>query len=440
MKTVLLIAYYYPPLGGMGTQRALKWARYLADFGWHAIVLTPGHGAYFIDATLDDGTAYGVEIVRTPLYHLNPLAAKTPATPGVVAASPASSSAPSATLKGRLKNLVKTWLYFPDGQNGWFFPALRAGDKLLKTRQIDAIVSTSFPVTAHFVAARLARKYDVPWVADYRDLWTQNQTDDLHVSRARQRFDQRAERRLLHKAAAVTTVSKGQARELQKVTGKKKRAALIRNGFDSEDFSDLEQQRPDKWTLTFVGTYYSFYAPQTLFAVLARLISKGRIDRNKVRFRVIGDPSAELRVLLQQAELEDITEFTGFVSYRTALQHQVNASLLLLMVTSDRSKPGVIHGKTFEYLGARRPILTLAPPEFEVAEIVRESGAGTVVEPHDEKGIEACLLHSYDEYTSGADNGSAPADIARYERRAGAQQLAQLLDELSFKTSKITIS
>ena len=438
MKTVLLIAYYYPPLGGMGTQRALKWARYLADFGWHAIVLTPERGAYHTDSTLDDGTAYGVEIVRTPLYHLNPFAGRGDVAAGATTSVIASTADDS--LKNRLKGLVKTWLYFPDGQNGWFFPALRAGDELLKTRQIDAIVSTSFPVTAHFVAARLARKHDVPWVADYRDLWTHNQCDDFYASQARRRVDQRAERRVLRHSAAITTVSKRQARVLQSIAGKKKRVELIRNGFDPEDFSSLKYQRPDKWTLTFVGTYYSFYEPQTLFAVLNRLVSGGRIERDKMRFRVVSEPNAELSGLLKDADLENLTEFTGFVAYRTALQYQVNASLLLLMVTRDRSNPGVIHGKTFEYLGAGRPVLTLAPPEFEIAEIMRQSGAGRVVEPHDEAAIEAALLRSYDDYIAGADanagadagadDAATPRDIVRYERRAGAQQLAQLLDEL----------
>ena len=432
MKTVLLIAYYYPPLGGIGSQRALKWARFLADFGWKVIVLTPESGAYHLDTTLDDGTESGVEVVRTPVWsvRLRGKSAPNPSTLPKSAPPNVPGSGAQNPLKARLKTWVRTWLYIPDGQNGWYFPAVRAGDGLFEKHQIDAIVSTSFPVTAHLIAARLKRRHGVPWVADFRDLWTENQSADFYASPVRKRLDQRIERRLLRRCDALTTVSSALAHTLRSIA-RKKRVEVIRNGFDPADFAGLQGSAPDKWTLTFVGTYYPFYDPAPLLRVLSRLLQSGQMERNTVRFRAVGAPHPELQRLLQEANLSDIAEFTGFVSHQAALQFTVDASLLLLLMPRDRKQSGVVTGKIFEYLGARRPILALSPPEFEAAQIVRESGAGEVISPGDEAAIEAFLLRSYAAFCAGRSDETAPKNLESYERRAGAKQLAALLDDLT---------
>ena len=430
MKTALLVAYYYPPLGGIGSQRALKWARYLSDFGWRAVVLTPAHGAYYFDPTLDEGAQYGIEVVRTPIWNLRPNSSANGA--------PAASNTPTiadvsikAKVRHHVRTLVHNWLYVPDGQNNWYFPGTRAGRAWLREHRVDAIVSTSFPVTAHFIASRLARGAGVPWVADFRDLWTENQGLDFYSSALRKRLDQSLEQRILRRADALTTVSQAMAATLRQLAPANKTVEVIRNGYDAADFEGLQRVAPAQWTLTFVGTYYTFYDPSPLFGVLARLIAAGQIPRERVRLQFVGESHPVLQKLLQQSGLEKFAEFTGFVPHRAALQHQIDASVLVLLVPTDRAQTGIIPGKTFEYLGARRPILTLSPPEFEAAQIVEESGAGAVVNPHDQSAIESYLLSSYRTFCAGEDANITPRNLDSYGRRAGTQQLARLLDALS---------
>jgi glycosyltransferase involved in cell wall biosynthesis len=440
-KKVLLIAYYYPPLGGIGSQRSQKFARYLPDYGWTPIVVTPRKGSYFIDPTLDDREASGVEVVRTPCIDLSATLKRLIRRPersnghnGTSTngndGTPNNLHAGSTT--GLLSRAVRTLAYIPDGQVGWLPYATQAGRLILKTHDdVKAIYSTSYPVTAHMAAARLKSETGKPWIADFRDLWTENHYAD-YTSKFRKRLDQVLESNLLDKADVLVTVSESLAGTLRTLTGNRKRVEIIRNGFDSEDFAGIARSRPDRWTVTYVGTFYGAKQdPSAFLAALKRLIEGGRIAKRDVLFNIVGTPDAFVQDLITRSGLAELTRFTGFVSHREALEHQVNSSLLLLILHRDKANPGVTTGKLYEYLGARTPILAMVPPHFEAARIVRETGAGVSVEASDTEGIAGALLDSYREFKSGSARCAGHADLSAYERSSGAGQLAELLSEIS---------
>jgi glycosyltransferase involved in cell wall biosynthesis len=330
-----------------------------------------------------------------------------------------------------LRQAARTWIYIPDGQIGWFPHALRAGKRLLETQRIDAIYSTSFPVTAHLIAYKLKQATNIPWVADFRDLWTENHYAE-YSSELRKRLDQGIESKFLAAADTLVTVSDAWAETLRKLTRGHKRVKVIRNGFDSSELAGIEHTPPAKWTITYVGLFYGAKQdPSALLETLRRLIDDGRIPREDVRFNIVGEPDSYVKDLVARYGISDLTCFTGFVSHQEALAYQVNASLLLLFLHSDRSDIGHVPGKLYEYLGARRPILAIVPPNFEVARIIRETHAGMTVEATDLAGIEQCLLDSYLAYKSGREVLLSESDLSPYERRHGAQRLADLLNELT---------
>lgn len=433
MKKVLFIAYHYPPLGGVGSQRSQKFARYLVEDGWRAVVLTPEKGCYLLDPSLDDGEHQGVEVVRTRNVDLSSIFKRAIPSQRTSSLSVNTSGSPG---KGNLllsfaRQAVHNWLYVPDAQIGWFPYALRAGKRVLRTQEIDAIYSTSFPVTAHLVAYRLKQATGKPWIADFRDLWTEFHYRE-YPSALRRRLDRLIESRLLEKTDVILTVSETLANTLRELTDGRKRVEVIRNGFDSSDFAGIEYKRPPKWTITYIGLFYGARQdPSVFLQALQRLIDSGRVPRQEVLFNIVGEPDGYVREQVARFGLDDVTCFTGFVPHRDALRHQVGSSLLLLILHADRANPGVITGKIFEYLGSRRPILGLVPPNFEVARIIAEAGAGVAVDPSDSAGVERELLRSYTEFRSGASDAVRPSDLSSYERRAGARQLAGLLSELT---------
>jgi glycosyltransferase involved in cell wall biosynthesis len=335
----------------------------------------------------------------------------------------------SSTVRA-IKRAVRTWLYLPDGQIGWFPYALRAGKETLKTRQIDAIWSTSFPLTAHMVASRLKLAANRPWIADFRDIWTDGGatgcTDTL-----RKRLDRVIQSKLLTHADAIVTVSHTLAEELRRITRGQKRVEVIRNGFDSADFEGVLRVQPGKWTTTFVGSYYNFYDPSPFFAALQRLIGSGRISKYDTRVVFVGESHTDLESIAKRYDVSDVTYFTGLIPNREAMAYEVSASILLFMLHGAGASPGHITGKLFEYLGARRPILGIVSPEFEAAHIIKESGAGVAVGADDTEGIERFLLDSYARFKSGTDELSTNGDLSMYERRHTAEQLADLMTELT---------
>ncbi|MFQ5760461.1 MAG: glycosyltransferase family 4 protein [Acidiferrobacterales bacterium] len=433
MKKVLLIAYYYPPLGGIGSQRAQKFARYLPDYGWRPIVLTPECGSYYVDPSLDDGTDRGVEVVRTSALDLSSLVKRALPLDGTSTKQSRGDNEPSVERWSKLnflKRAIHTWVYIPDGQIGWYPSAVRSGRKLLQTRDIQAIYSTSFPVTAHVIAHRLKRTMNRPWVADFRDLWTQNPCAD-YSSKLRKRLDQILELKLLENADAIVTVSNTLAEVLGDLTNGRKRIEVIRNGFDSSDFAGIERTALAKWTITFVGSFYSFYNPSPFLAALQRLIERGRVQKEDVQFIIVGEAHPYMQQLVVRFGVADMTRFTGFVSHSEAVRYQINSSLLLFVLHGDGANPGIITGKLYEYVGSRTPILSIVPRHFEAARIIQETGAGVTVEAADVAGIEQCLIDSYLAYKSGVNGTPNECDLSRYERKYGAQQLANLLTELT---------
>lgn len=436
MKTVLLIAYYYPPLGGIGSQRSQKFARYLGDFGWQPIVLAPESGSYYVDRSLDDLSKKGVEVIRTRALDLSSIlkgliAAGKPPTSKEYEHQEERQSSVGNLIRKRLKRAANTWVYIPDGQIGWYPYAIRAARQAVESHNVDVIWSTSFPVTAHLVAYRLKLSTNKPWIADFRDLWTENHYAD-YSSRLRKRIDQFIELKLLDKTDVIVTVSEVWANTLRELTGGRKRVEVIRNGFDSTEYEGLARTPTGKWEITYVGLFYGAKQDPTPFlTALRRAIMSGKIARADVRFNIVGQPDLFVQELIERFGLGDVTTFSGFVSHREAIGFQVNSSLLLLIVHGDRSNPGLVPGKLFEYLGARRPILGLIPPHFEAARIIADVKAGVTVEPSNIGEIERQLLASYAAYKAGEDPSLNGTDISRHERARGAEQLAGLLTELT---------
>ena len=430
MPNVLMLCYYYPPLGGIGSQRSQKFARYLPDHGWHPIVLTPKQGSYLVDQTLDDGSSKGVEVVRTGYLDLSANLKR-----AAQAGQPHENGNGSrGGVMNLLKRTVRTWVYVPDGQVGWYPYAVRAGRRAIETESVDAIYSSSFPVTAHLAACRLKQATNKPWIADFRDLWTENHYAD-YSSAMRKRLDQIIESELLEKADCIITVSNAWADVLRRLTGGRRRVEVIRNGFDQGEFASLRRECPGKWTITYVGNFYGAKQdPSPLFKSLRRVIESGQVPKEGVHLKIVGEPDPHAQEVAKEFGLAGITSFTGFVSHNESLAHQVNSSMLLLILHGDKTNSGHVPGKLYEYLGARRPVLAIMPAEFEAARIIRETGAGVTVGAEDATGIDRCLIDSYLEYKSASACSTNERDLSQYERRYGAKQLANILSGVAKAT------
>jgi len=404
-----MIAYYFPPLGGIGSLRTAKFASYLPDFGWEPTVVAPRNGSYYRDPSLDSGEA---TVVRTGSLELSRLGKR-------AMGFDARDTQPAAAEGGRrfLRDLARRWLYFPDAQIGWFPFALYAARRALRDATHSVVFSSSFPITAHLVARRISCSLGLPWVAEFRDPWTER----LDLPAPRRRHALSLELSLIRAASVVVAPSEGWAR-LYADKGAR-RVAVITNGFDSSDHPPLSP--PTRFVITHVGSQYP--NRQDLSAVwpaLARLRRAGELPGLAVRF--VGSIAPAVLAAVRGAGLGNALEVTGFLSHKEALAAMSRSTLLLLAGPRqvDPTETGCIAGKVFEYLATGLPILYVGDPRMEVARMLAGQAGCHVIPAGDVDGVERVLRRA-------PHQGTVARDLAAYGRKALTARLAHIFDEVA---------
>lgn len=396
-RRVLIVSYFFPPMGGVGGFRALKLTKYLPRFGWEAAVLTTEVPAYYCyDPALEEEVPVGTSVVRSeswdPFRTYARLAGGRRAERG--------GRGEPGWLFSRLTRLAKamnTWVFIPDNSVGWLPFAVRAGKRFLEREGADLILTISVPHTAHLVGRALHRATGVPWIADFRDDWVGN-PDLVPPTAIHRAFQSRLARSVLREADGVVAANDTVRDRLRAFAGDARpdRYETVHNGYDEEDFEGLEPAAPDaRFTLAFSGTFHRRLDPRPVFDGISRALSSGRIPRHDFRFFVAGAQQESLRALVRAAGIEGETLLAGFLPHREALRHVLAADLLLLLVSRTPGAEMFSTGKLYEYLRAGRPIL-VAAPEGEATRLVTACGAGRVAPPDDPDAIAARLVAAYE--------------------------------------------
>lgn len=439
MKKVLIVSYAFPPNQGIGNVRAGKFTKYLPEFGWEPVVLTA-------KIRQDVPQTLPVEIneaniIRTPYFYLNPvLNYRHHRSRGDTAVS----KLPETASRGRsFSNLLRPVarlatnlmaqlpilgnIFFEP--TGWYFYAVREGLKLLKNNDIKVIFSSSQPRTSHLIAARLFKKTKIPWVAEYRDPWVDPYRNK---SQFYQLLETKWGKKVMKGCEILVTVSEFTVARLKAVHSKK--IAVIHNGFDEQDYSE-NVPLTSKFTLTSTGSISSGKrSPELVFQAIAQLQEEGRISSNNFEVRLYGEGLLKtLLPVIEEYHLKDLVKVYGFVPFNESIRRQQESTALLLLEWNSPLAKHVYPGKIFEYLGAGRPVLALAYKTGAIDKLLRETGAGIVV--NEVEAIKGVLTRWLEEWQqSGRITSHWNPDInviKRYTRREGARKLAQLLDEAS---------
>lgn len=447
MPKVLIVSYYYPPIAGGGVPRALKMSKYLPRYGWAPVVLTvdPEYNVA-LDPALLVQVPEGTPIYRAkewnPYGRLNRLrvrhAEATTGKSGVQAHQrPRFITRVKQALFSFLKK-VKNVLLIPDDQRFWIRNAVREGLKAIRAHDVQFIFSTSGPYSAHLVAKKLARKTGLPWIADYRDPWTQN----MHRSGIawREWMEGRMERSVMEQATAITTVTPTFAANFRAKYPHIKRMEVIYNGYDPEDFTAIETKADTRTRLTFAytGIFYAERNPRLLLQAVSELLATGNLQKDEISLRFAGvfdypgytDNTDAVRAY----GLEDVVEVLGFLPHQQALALLYSADVLLLINDTAPGSEAYIPGKLYEYLAIKRPILALSLAG-EATHIIDRFQLGTVVPPTDIEQMKVALMELVRRWREGELGFSYPdsndrAGLELYERDKQAGQLAALMDEL----------
>lgn len=368
---ILLVTYYFPPFNSVGAVRPGKFASWLQGQGHQVHVLTCSNQPFPQGLPLEippsDVTAVPGWSVNAPVEWLRGGRDK-------VAREGYGTNMAGGSVAGHLGRLYKALLHWPDGQMGWVGAAKRAGRKLMRRHRFDLVYASAPPFSALRVAAALAREADLPWVAELRDLWTDNHACDTPAWR--HAIDRRWEARLLSSAAGLVTVSHPLVEKLERFG---RPVWEVRNGCDAEDFVDLESpdnyaSAPDVLDIAFTGNVYErYYDVDAFCAGLALDAARG----GRVRVHVVGRNSVALRTAARFHGVDAAFKFEATVPRTQALAMQRHADLLLTFLWGGEGQAGVYSAKLFEYAGAGRPVLAVGRPN-DVGQLITSAGLGEV--------------------------------------------------------------
>ncbi len=432
MRRVLIVSYYFPPAGGPGVQRALKFVKYLPECGWQPDVLTVEEGAYpASDPSLAEDVPSAATVHRTTSLDPHRLYARL--------TGRAADDVDVGSVKGRddgwmerLGRWVRANLFLPDARVGWVPFALWRGHQLLATQKIDAILTTGPPHSTHLIGAALQKTTGVPWVADFRDPWTDiNYYEELPHTRWARRLDAFLERMVLRRAQRVTTVSPTWRALLAQKADESSpdRFSVVQNGYDADDVPS-EQASPAEgaFELTHVGSLYASRNPVGLWSTLERLRADDQVPA--LRIRLVGTVDPNVHRSLRAHGLSSITEHVSYVPHAKAMAFMRQAGLLLLSIEDFPQAGGMMTGKIYEYLASGRPVLGVGPPDGDAAALLRRTDGGQLFGRDDVSGLAEYIQSHYEAWAAGTPRRGAPAEAVQpYRRRAQTKQMATELDE-----------
>lgn len=412
----MFISYYMPPAGGGGVQRASKFVKYLPDFNWQPLVLTVKEEAHQLrDESLQADIQPGTPVITAPLWRLPP------------------------RLPWRVRQFFTRWFLLIDEQIGWLPGAVRLGMKATHRGQIEAIFSTSPPYTAHLIARKIHLQTNIPWIADFRDPWIGNFSSHFPSGWHRS-YAANWEAQIVQAAARVTSVSQpiNRAFLTRYPQLPAERFVVIPNGYDPQDFEKWDDQPSRMYSsagdgylkIVYTGSLYGSRQTARHFLHGLRL-AIDQLTEAKIRVQMVGNFNPDVVGQISAMRLTGYVQLTGYQPHKKSIELLRSADLLLLIIGSGTGMEGVVTGKIFEYLAARKPILALVPPG-SAAELVCSARAGVVVPPDDVNAICSALVELYARWESHELKiDSDQAVILPYDRRSLTGRLAAEFDQVS---------
>ncbi|MFW6275655.1 MAG: glycosyltransferase [bacterium] len=438
-KKVLFVAYIFPPLGGSGVQRSLKFAKYLPLYGWSPTILTVKKNSYkYQDKSLASELPANLEIVRLddPIINLEERSLN------VILNFLFSIAKRKDLIESIISDCnnkllpLKKIANIPDTKIMWAINSIRNIHQKINIENFDLIYTTSGPYSTNLIGYKIKEKYNIPWVSDFRDEWTNNQylTKEYQENPSRFNLLKALEGKCLDLADKVITISDMSRDNYENKFGiSKSKIDVITNGYDEKDFKDIINGKSDKFTIIHNGLFYKEHRePYNFLYALYRLIKNDFIRKECLRI-VFTQNNEKLNIshFCKRLNIHEIVTQTGYLEHKESLKAASKANILLLIVGSGEEKKSVYTGKVFEYLRLMKPILALAPKEGVVDQLLTETGRGEAIEYDDIPGIEQYLLKTYNSWMSGKQTiYKNNRSIKKYERKDLTLKLASIFDSV----------
>lgn len=428
-KKVLIITYYWPPSGGSGVQRWLKFVKYLPEFGWQPYVFTPENPSFAIrDESLLAQVPPSAEVLRLPIWEPYDTFIRLSAFTG----NKNREAKPTSLMAGSsLFQVVSKWirgnLFIPDPKRFWIKPSVRFLTGLVKDNRIETIITTGPPHSMHLIGYRLKKNLpSVRWIADFRDPWSEwGFLDSIRSGGMARTIHRRLEASVLKSADKIITITPFYARRFSILAGR--HVNLITNGFDEDDFAGIRYSRSPYFMIRHVGIVNELCNPRPLMAALRRLAGSNSEFADSVRMEFIGEVHPAFRSEVEaDPALNRFAVFTGNIPFAELMPRYGDASLLVIILHGYKDAEGYMPGKLFEYLATGVRVLGIGPPPGDAAALLKESGAGEMIAAEDAEAIEQHLVSAFESWKQDDTRRPLNDAVKRYSRRALTRSLVKL--------------
>lgn len=424
-KKILIITYYWPPAGGPGVQRWLKFAKYLPEFGWNPVIYTPENPSYpLLDESLLKDVPQNIEIVKTKIWEPYQLAEKLNKSNKKFKAGQFDVGK-NQSWKSRLSIWVRGNFFIPDARVFWVKPSIKFLEQYLKENKIDVVVTSGPPHSLHMIGLGLKKKLsDLKWIADFRDPWTEiSYYKHLKLTKSSDRKHRLLESSVFKTADITLATSYTDAENFRKAGAN---AVCITNGFDESDASTVLSVTKKSFTLSYIGVLEQLRNPENLWKALNELLKENKEFANSFTLKFAGRVDDKILQWIESSQLKNHILNLGYISHDKAVEEMASSDLLLITNFPNESSKGIIPGKIFEYLATGKQIISFGPDKADVSRILSETRAGKHFSYQDYETVKGFILEKFRLWKEGNLRENTQ-NIEQFSRRNLTKKLSEIL-------------
>ncbi|MDI9311758.1 MAG: glycosyltransferase family 4 protein [Limnohabitans sp.] len=424
MKKVLIITYYWPPAGGPGVQRWLKFVKYLPDFGIQPIVYIPENPTYpLIDEKLLSEVSDKAIVLKNKIIEPYAWASFFSKKSTKKISSGIIPNQKKQSFVQKIMLWVRGNLFIPDARVFWVKPSVKFLSEYIQQNNIETIITTGPPHSLHLIGLALKNKLNVKWIADFRDPWTTiGYHSELKLTKSSASKHKKLEKEVMQTSDELIVTSPTTKKEFEAITSKP--IHVITNGYDSENVK--KQPLDEKFTLAHIGSFLSNRNPQILWQSLQELIAENEEFKKTFELKLIGATSQEVMDAISKFGLTDFVNNLGYISHQEAVEHQRKSQVLLLIEIDSEETKSIIPGKVFEYIVSERPIIAIGPKDSDFAEIITSTNTGAFFTYQEKERLKTTLFNHFEKFLMG--NLSVQAvGLQQYSRKNLTETLSKLL-------------
>lgn len=423
-KKVLIVTYYFPPAGGPGVQRWLKFVKYLPDFDIHPVIYIPENPTYpLVDEQLLKEIPANCTIIKKKIIEPYAWASAFSKKDTKKISAGIIPNQKKQSFVQRMMLWIRGNLFIPDARVLWVKPSVKFLLQYIQENKIDTVITTGPPHSLHLIGLELKRKLHIKWIADFRDPWTTiGYHKALKLTKKSAQKHKMLESEVMNTADMLIVTSPTTKKEFELITNKP--IHVITNGYDVENIGKINLD--EKFSLAHIGSFLSDRNPSILWEVLSELVKESTNFASDFQLKLIGATSQEVLQSIEANNLEGYVANLGYVSHKEAVEQQRKSQVLLLIEIDSEDTKSIIPGKVFEYIVSGRPIISIGPEGSDFAEIITKTNTGVFLKYSEKDRLKATLLEYYNLYKVNQLKSNG-VGLQYYSRKNLTEQLSKLI-------------